>query len=112
MHACEISAEHQWQDSLKSKIAQVQQAFKNIPQMLYFSPSSVICHGIGVYAAQALPKGNNTTTKTNCGNNNIMTFTALTCIIIIIIKTFFFDRVIGQCLIWTRPSLHNNKMCG
>lgn len=42
---------------MNSRIAEVEQAFKNIPQMLYFSPSSVAYDGIGVYAAESLPKG-------------------------------------------------------
>jgi hypothetical protein len=46
-----------WNESLSSKIAEVQDSFKNIPSMLYFSPSSVTFDGIGVYAAETLPKG-------------------------------------------------------
>ena len=45
-----------WNESLSSKIAQVQSSFKNIPPTLYFSPSSVTFDGIGVYAAVTLPK--------------------------------------------------------
>lgn len=51
------SIEHQLKESLSSRIAEVEQAFKNIPQMLYFSASSVAYDGIGVYAAESLPKG-------------------------------------------------------
>ena len=54
---CIIFAERPWNESLSARIAEVQQAFKNIPQMLYFSPSSVALDGIGVYAAESLPKG-------------------------------------------------------
>ncbi|CAI8055875.1 PR domain zinc finger protein 12 [Geodia barretti] len=46
-----------WNESLSSKIAEVQESFKNIPSMLYFSPSSVTFDGIGVYVAETLPKG-------------------------------------------------------
>ena len=46
-----------WNESLSSKIAQVQSSFKNIPPALYFSPSSVTFDGVGVYAAITLPKG-------------------------------------------------------
>lgn len=52
-----VSPEHEWKDSLNARIEEVQQAFKNIPQMLRFSPSSVSLDGIGVYAAESLPKG-------------------------------------------------------
>ena len=45
-----------WNESLSSKIAQVQSSFKNIPPTLYFSPSSVTFDGVGVYAAVTLPK--------------------------------------------------------
>lgn len=55
--ACCLHAEHQLKESLNSRIAEVEQAFKNIPQMLYFSASSVAYNGIGVYAAESLPKG-------------------------------------------------------
>ena len=51
------SPERPWNESLSSKIAEVQESFKNIPSMLYFSPSSVSFDGIGVYTAEALPKG-------------------------------------------------------
>lgn len=64
MHASDIgwynyvfAAEHQLKESLNLRIAEVEQAFKNIPEMLYFSPSSVAYDGIGVYAAESLPKG-------------------------------------------------------
>ena len=50
-------AERPWNESLSSKIAEVQESFKNIPSMLYFSPSSVTFDGIGVYVAETLPKG-------------------------------------------------------
>jgi hypothetical protein len=46
-----------WNEALSSKIAEVQDSFKNIPSMLYFSPSSVTFDGVGVYAAEVLPKG-------------------------------------------------------
>lgn len=46
-----IVAECQWKASLNAHMEEVQQTFKNIPQMLYFSPSSVALSGIGVYAA-------------------------------------------------------------
>ena len=49
--------ERPWNEALSSKIAEVQDSFKNIPSMLYFSPSSVTFDGIGVYAAEILPKG-------------------------------------------------------
>ena len=51
------SIERPWNEALSSKIAEVQDSFKNIPSMLYFSPSSVNFNGIGVYAAEILPKG-------------------------------------------------------
>ncbi len=50
--------ERPWNESLSAKIAKVQEAFKNIPPMLYFAPSSVIYDGVGVYAAEQLPQGN------------------------------------------------------
>ena len=50
-------AERPWNESLSSKIAKVQESFKNIPSMLYFSPSSVSFDGVGVYTAEALPQG-------------------------------------------------------
>ena len=49
--------ERPWNEALSSKIAEVQDSFKNIPSMLYFSPSSVTFDGVGVYAAEILPKG-------------------------------------------------------
>lgn len=52
-----LHAERPWNEALSSKIAEVQDSFKNIPSMLYFSPSSVNFNGIGVYAAEILPKG-------------------------------------------------------
>lgn len=51
-----VSSERPWTESLSVRIAEVQEAFKNIPQMLYFSPSSIALDGIGVYAAETLPK--------------------------------------------------------
>lgn len=51
--------ERPWNEALSAKISEVQESFKNIPSMLYFSPSSVTFDGIGVYAAEALPKGIN-----------------------------------------------------
>ena len=60
------AAERPWNESLSAKISEVQQSFKNIPSMLYFSPSSVAFDGIGVYAAESLPKGIN---KQNLPNN-------------------------------------------
>lgn len=53
-----LHAERPWNESLSAKIAKVQEAFKNIPPMLFFSPSSVIYDGVGVCAAEHLPKGN------------------------------------------------------
>ena len=52
-----VRIERPWNEALSSKIAEVQDSFKNIPSMLYFSPSSVTFDGIGVYAAETLPKG-------------------------------------------------------
>ena len=52
-----VYIERPWNEALSSKIAEVQDSFKNIPSMLYFSPSSVTFDGIGVYAAETLPKG-------------------------------------------------------
>ena len=49
--------ERPWNEALSSKIAEVQDSFKNIPPTLYFSPSSVAYDGIGVYVAETLPKG-------------------------------------------------------
>ena len=46
--------ERPWNEALSSKIAD---SFKNIPSMLYFSPSSVTFTRVGVYAAEILPKG-------------------------------------------------------
>ena len=54
---CVCVAERPWNESLSAKISEVQQSFKNIPSMLCFSPSSVAFDGIGVYAAESLPKG-------------------------------------------------------
>lgn len=51
------SIERPWNEALSSKIAEVQDSFKSIPSTLYFSPSSVTFDGIGVYAAETLPKG-------------------------------------------------------
>ena len=51
------SVERPWNETLSAKIAEVQESFKNIPSMLYFSPSSVSVDGIGVYSAEPLPKG-------------------------------------------------------
>lgn len=56
-HNCIHIAERPWNESLSSKIAKVQESFKNIPSMLYFSPSSVSFDGVGVYTAEALPQG-------------------------------------------------------
>lgn len=52
-----VLSERPWTESLSARIAEVQDAFKNIPQMLYFAPSSIALDGIGVYAAETLPKG-------------------------------------------------------
>ena len=49
--------ERPWNESLSTKIAEVQESFKNIPPMLYFSPSSVSVDGIGVYVTEPLPRG-------------------------------------------------------
>lgn len=54
-----LHSERPWNESLSARISEVQESFKNIPSMLYFSPSSVTFDGIGVYAAEALPKGIN-----------------------------------------------------
>ena len=51
------SVERPWNETLSAKIAEVQESFKNIPSMLYFSPSSVSVDGIGIYSAEPLPKG-------------------------------------------------------
>ena len=57
VHVFGHSVERPWNETLSAKIAEVQESFKNIPSMLYFSPSSVSVDGIGVYSAEPLPKG-------------------------------------------------------